>query len=89
MTVPSRETAIRPAMEAVWRWANVKAGEAQASAAELRQAADAMLADQLEELPHQYEVLALAALQRQAGEAEERLALVQELVRALSPFMGV
>lgn len=87
-SVPSRETAIRAAMRIVADWANAKADAAQAEAAELRQAADAMLADQLEELPHQHEVLALSALQRQAEEAEDRLALVQELVRALSPFMG-
>ena len=88
MTAPSRETAIRPAMAAVWDWANAKAGAAQAEAAELREAWDAMLAQSLAEPPSQHEIVALRAVQRAAEDAEDRLALAQDLVAALRPFMG-
>ena len=87
-SVPSRASAIRPAMAQVWDWANAKADAAQAEAGELREAWDAMLAQSLAEPPSQHEIVALRAVQKASQEADDRLALAQELVIALSPFMG-
>ena len=84
----SRDAAIRPAMAAVYAWAQAKAHASQAEAAELRDAWDAMLAQSLAEPPSQHEVVALRAVQAALAEAEGRVEMARELVAALAPFMG-
>lgn len=87
-SVPSRETSIRAAMAQVADWATDKAHAAEVEAQQLRDAWDAMLAQSLAEPPSQHEIVALRAVQKASQDAEDRLALVRELVAAMAPFMG-
>lgn len=87
-SVPSRETSIRAAMAQVADWATNKAHAAEVEAQQLRDAWDLMLARSLAEPPSQHEIVALRAVQKASQEADDRLALVRELVAAMAPFMG-